>query len=106
MDEYIKREALLEEIDRRFEESPIEDTNAWMVGRRIVRKFPASDVEPVRHGHWIYHEIVASDDGTISAFECSCCGAAVKEETFDLVDFHKNRCGECGAKMDEEITEE
>lgn len=42
--DYISREALLEEIDKAFDESPFEDTTDWMMGRRIVRTFPAANV--------------------------------------------------------------
>lgn len=47
MSDFISRDAVLAEIDKRFDESPVEDTNAWMLGRRIVRQFPAADVVEV-----------------------------------------------------------
>lgn len=64
-----------------------------------------ADVEPVRHGHWIYHEhvITGEDDGIIGVYECSVCHAPVPEAVFDFLmeGFYKDYCGACGAKMDE-----
>lgn len=100
MDEYIKREALLEAIDTAFDESPVEDTTAWMKGRRIVRTFPAADVEEVKHGEW---EDDADDifwGNYIVKKHCSECGYTPEfdreTELFNLT----KRCPECGAKMD------
>ena len=102
MNEYLEREALLEEIDRKFEESPVENTNAWMVGRRIVRKFPASDVELVKHGHWKLIPCVCSGLDVVT-YECSGCKKYV--HLFDDEDIYES-CPHCRAKMDEEIAEE
>lgn len=63
---------------------------------------PAADVVPVVHGRWIYHECVASCDGAISGYSCSECNAFVDEEIFDMDEFHKDFCGNCGARMDGE----
>lgn len=61
---------------------------------------PAADVAPVVHGRWIYHECVSSYDGTVSVYSCSECNAVVDEEIFDMDEFHKKFCGNCGARMD------
>ena len=57
--------------------------------------FPAADVEPVRHGHWIEEY----DCGYITP-HCSECGetALTKEETsYDYV--YSSYCPRCGAKL-------
>ena len=51
-------------------------------------------------GRWKYHECVSSCDGAISCYSCSRCCAFVDEEVFDMDEFHKDFCGNCGAKMD------
>lgn len=61
---------------------------------------PGVDAVEVVHGRWIYHECVSSFDGAISGYSCSECNAFVKEEDFDMDEFHKDFCGNCGAKMD------
>lgn len=48
---------------------------------------------------WIYHEAVITDDGFICVYACSHCNACVYEEDFHQDYFHKNYCGNCGAKM-------
>ena len=90
MDEYIEREALLREIERR---------EALMVGDKLVsvdamksfiKNRPAADVAPVRHGQWGTHS--DRPDSLI----CSVCNCG-----FDMWkhDPH-NYCPNCGAKMD------
>lgn len=61
---------------------------------------PAADVVEVKHEKWLYHECVSSNDGAISGYSCSHCGAFVDEEEFESEEFHKKFCGNCGAKMD------
>ena len=65
-----------------------------------VQAIPAADVAPVVHGEWVYHECVSSYDGAISGYSCSECCSFVDEEVFESDEFHKNFCGNCGAKMD------
>lgn len=55
-----------------------------------VRKIPAVDVEPVRHGEWILHK-----DGSGT---CNQCGITAKN-IWDY-DGWQNYCGHCGARMD------
>lgn len=57
---------------------------------KVLESLPAADVEPVRHGRWIYREF---DDeyGWRQEYECSKCG---KYSYFDT-DF----CPNCGADM-------
>lgn len=58
-----------------------------------------ADVREIRHANWIYHECVASYDGTKSGYSCSECHAFVEEEIFESESFHNNYCGNCAAVM-------
>ena len=49
--------------------------------------------------HWVYHECVSSYDGCKSGYACSNCGAFVDENIFDMDEFHKKFCGNCGEMM-------
>ena len=119
MAEYIEREAILSEIERR---------EALMVGdkrisvdamKHFIKNRPAADVAPVRHGRWILeaHDEMVNYRWNVTA-ECSeCCderkeiwagffpnvppsiarGAAlVSAESVKL----SNYCPNCGAVMD------
>lgn len=76
MTEYIEREAAMEIVKR----TSGDYAAAWSE----IRKLPAADVVPVRHGRRSY-------DG-----QCSECGG------FDNFDpFRSEYCPHCGARMDE-----
>ena len=95
MAEYIEREALQKEV-KRLQGIPF--STPLIVN--AIEKAPKADVVEVKHGEWIYHEMVASNDGTLSGYSCSECSGFVDEEVFDSDEFHKSFCGCCGAKMD------
>ena len=78
MAEYIKREAVIDLITRRYENPEI--------CTQEINSIPAADVVPVVHGRWFYH-----DDGVIT---CSECGNAESSDSY--------YCRYCGAKMDGE----
>lgn len=71
-----------------------------VIANQIIDSIPTADVVEVKHGEWIYHECVSSYDGAKSGYSCSECNAFVDEEIFELDEFHKEFCGNCGAKMD------
>lgn len=86
MAEYIDREAILSEIERR---------EALMVGdkrisvdamKHFIKNRPAADVAPVRHGRWLY-----VDTDTEQFFLCNRCK---KKEYWE-----SNYCPNCGCKM-------
>ena len=100
MAKYIDREALVEWLKR----IPLKDLSDGLGLCRVIfeddfkkaiKEMPKSiiaDVAPVRHGHW--------DEGHEMMTCTNCC------EQFDLYfknDF--NYCPNCGAKMDEEVSE-
>ena len=93
MNEYIKKEAVLDLFGEvpaytGYETYPVRvHTLICEIAPLIkdeIRKIPAADVAPVRHGRWIEH-----DDGV---FTCSECGNAESIESYF--------CRYCGAKMD------
>lgn len=95
-DDFIRREDVLAEIDKRFFESPIEETTAWMLGRRIVREYPAADVAEIvrckdcKHGALteLYGEILMD------------CGKGYGYTPFDWFCADGERCG---ADMREDV---
>ena len=70
--------------------------------REEIGKIPAADVEPVRHGRWIWHEETFE-------YECSDCHCRFDyEHTYELFDHgfqFANYCPKCGANMDGENAE-
>lgn len=60
-----------------------------------IQKFPSADVVPVVHAHWTYEidDLFPADSMMI----CSNCGE------YERLGANDNYCGECGAKMDEEV---
>lgn len=71
-------------------------------GRMAILELPVADVEPVRHGRWLYKPEMYDE----STWECSECG-----EPYTLIDgapvdnlyFY---CPNCGATMDRKQDEE
>ena len=98
--EYIERKARYIDINKvRIPKGFFNDLNVPKVYDWLDSQ-PIADVVEVVHGEWIYHETVASYDGTKSGYSCSECCSFVDEEIFDSDEFHKSFCGCCGAKMD------
>lgn len=79
MAEFMEREALLNEISMA---STLKECVT------IVRRFPAADVEPVRHGRWVLV------NKAYDKYKCSNCGA------LDYITIGQKYCIYCGAKMD------
>ena len=93
MAEYIEREALLREIERR---------EALMVGDKLVsvdamksfiKNRPAADVATVRHGRWVIPTKIGHRSFDIP--HCSVCNGVSCG-----VDENTKYCPNCGAKMD------
>lgn len=85
MSDYISREAAMEIVKR--------TSGDYAAAFSEIRKLPAADVEPVRHGKWIIVE-----DEYFSYAKCPACG---DEFTFWDGDCAiTNYCPNCGAKMD------
>lgn len=84
MAEYIKREAVIDLITRRYENPEI--------CTQEINSIPAADVAPVVHGQWIKKSAPARK----IYFECSRCGAQENKHTA-IKGYY---CWRCGAKMD------
>nr|DAE57312.1 MAG TPA: RimK-related lysine biosynthesis protein, Probable-dependent amine/thiol ligase family Amino-group [Caudoviricetes sp.] len=89
MAEYIKREAVIDLITRRYENPEI--------CAQEINSIPAADVAPVVHGRW-------DDSGRYTfpgggtAVRCTECGCALTVSEYHLNNW--NYCPVCGAKMD------
>lgn len=51
-----------------------------------------ADVQPVRHGRWIWEEVPTTELGKIVCFKCTVC---LKRQTF-----RSHFCPNCGAEME------
>ena len=82
MDEYIKREATIDRLEKLF---GLQAATA----RVIIKAIPAADVAPVRHGRWVTRPYMMGNTQY-----CSRCGENYGRKY--------NYCPNCGAKMDKE----
>ena len=96
MAEYIEREALEVELNRRLNFLMAENgeydhyTSGFDEAVTRVENFPAADVTPVQHGKWLYGDYY--DIGDV----CSECDWDSK-----MTHPSYRYCPNCGAKMDE-----
>lgn len=109
MAEYIEREALyrkiceLEELARnRYLDTPsnspaypryMAQMNERTALKHLVFDMPAADVVPVRHGYW-------DENG-----RCTACGGHAPFWCMASTYYKSPFCHECGAKMDEVVSE-
>lgn len=96
MNDFVNREALKRTL-KALLKGEIKDI------LRIVDTESKADVEPVRHGHWIF-EGCSVENYKEQIYKCSVCDRWVSI----LESFEYELCAEypychCGAKMDEEI---
>ena len=95
MDEYIKREAVIEAI---MSEPPDAHYPQWYVDK--IKSIPAADVAPVRHGEWLKAE---DDYCGLNIIQCSICHEEwCFEIDDDVIDLNYHYCPSCGALMDKE----
>ena len=96
MTEYIKREAISEEIRKYYYKNPPNFSYGEGFDRgldraqRAILDAPSADVAPVRHGKW---EIVVGSNGK-EYMVCTCC--RVSQDLTGVFTY----CPNCGAKMD------
>lgn len=84
MAEYINKEAVRDAL---YEADAI-----LMSGLKILNQFPAADVAPVRHGHWIKRGYVCGEN----EYECSVCHETEWRTSASRMKY----CMFCGTKMD------
>ena len=98
MPDYIDREAMLEQIERR--ERVMIGKKVKVISTDALKQFvlnrPAADVAPVVRGHWLTWDEKFPDRATgknLGVF-CSACG--------NHADYSSPYCPNCGAKLNEE----
>lgn len=91
MAKYIEQEALLDDITAAENHGGMGAVVAGTL-KRYIKRQPAADAAPVRHGHWIDCE-----DEYSSYVRCSECGDEFTCWEADCA--HTNFCPECGAMM-------
>ena len=67
----------------------------------MLKMTPTVDAEPVRHGHWVDGALI-TEAGKYNAVGCSICRQVFNYP--NAKDFIY--CPACGAKMDEEVTDD
>lgn len=90
MSDYISREAAMEIVKR--------TSGDYAAAFSEIRKLPAADVEPVRHGQWLRTD---DDWSSLVTIQCSACGGEwcfEVDEDVQLLGY--NYCPGCGCKMD------
>lgn len=89
MAEFIKREAVIDLITRRYENPEI--------CTQEINSIPAADVAPVVHARWI-HSRYEDCSGQFELVKCSQCN----HEAYAMAFYVRggNYCPACGAKMD------
>lgn len=94
MVEYIDRDKALEEFDAWVESTGVlpRGTSYYAEARGCIECVPAADVEPVRHGRWIFGDTCGH-----SWMKCSECLVSQSGQTLCFT-----YCPNCGAKMDGE----
>ena len=94
-DEYIRRDAAMKAVASQYGacRSPAQNRMIDEI-RNKIRRMPAADVAPVRHGRWIHTDLAAHWYGKDECNECT----YHEHDRKDLS--HFNYCPGCGAKMD------
>lgn len=90
MSDYISREAAMEIVKR--------TSGDYAAAFSEMRKLPAADAEPVRHGEWLRTD---DDWSSLVTIQCSACGGEwcfEIDEDVQLLGY--NYCPGCGCKMD------
>ena len=95
MAEYIEREYAIDAVLDVYYDTPDIDLSGEKF-EAAIRKIPADDVAPVRHG-----SIIETIEESRMKMVVACCGADFTEMTCWMT---PNYCPNCGAKMDLEAT--
>ncbi len=102
MEEYIKRQGILDKIDNHFANSNGAEHYAYEICKQEIQNEPSADVVEVKHGHWIVgsrnHGNEAEGIWTERFLQCSIC---TYERRHSWLRGEKpDYCEGCGAKMD------
>ena len=96
MAEYIERDALIDDLDAAAKHGGMGAIIAQTL-QRYVKRAPAADVAPVRHGWWM-HSHYEDCSEHFEIVKCSNCGCEVY--AMALYVRGGNYCPNCGARMD------
>lgn len=96
MAEYIERDALIDDLDAAAKHGGMGAIIAQTL-QRYVKRAPAADVAPVRHGWWM-HSHYEDCSEHFEIVKCSNCDF----EAYAMAFFVRggNYCPSCGARMD------
>lgn len=99
MNEYISKEFMLKNLedDKMNNAEHCKPVTIQIMERfiRYVKEFPAADIQPVKHGRWIWDN--SPEFGNpYGSYKCSECN--------ERQSFKENYCPNCGAKMDDDDT--
>ena len=99
MAEYIDRTALgIGYADPKAFINPAH-ANGWNTAIQIINEAPSADVAPVRHAKW-----VLIDECVNEGVYCSNCHKKIYRAEYANQKVKSNFCPNCGAKMDEEVS--
>ena len=88
---YISREAAIEAVENRAKKQTNADVRKELMDAVIAVEYvKIADVQPVKHGKWIWNSNAPHREH--GAYKCSNCGCHS--------DFEENYCYNCGARMD------
>ena len=90
--EYIEKELVMDTIDE-LKLRTLPKTLLFDHLKKVIEVFPTESIAPVKHGHWV-------EQSDCDELVCSCCngGYTLYDET--------PYCPNCGAKMDEDNTDD
>ena len=96
--EYIERDKLYTCIEQFYAQHSNNIVFTRESLEHLIEIFPAADVAPIRHGHWIQRNQI------IAYYECSECHCSIDQEPhynyLDNIMVFPKYCEHCGAKMD------
>jgi hypothetical protein len=99
MDEYVKRETLLNSICNKHCNCDYDGECPNCRLTEMIQDALAADVAPVRHARWITWEEAGNDIPSPHRHECSACHDAA-QVLINNIELLSDYCPNCGAKMD------
>ena len=97
--EYIsKHEAytMMKDLEAAYIYPPVKE--AYGTAARRIDQMPATDVQPVKHGHWEEEDTMPYDNFVV----CSECGMNLSHQNYTKEEWQESfrYCPNCGARMD------
>jgi rubrerythrin len=101
MDKYISREGIIEELEEeiamgdKFDENDVLINKGLKIALKYIKRHPAADVRPVKHGYWKEEEP--------RVLKCSVCGEYAPMNYLGQNCIDSSYCPWCGARMKETV---